>query len=216
MKHLNFKLLAAMIAVFSIGFLSSCDEDDDVVQPATSQNNGNGTGGGTGGGSNDTTSVAVNTMEVGNNTINLGEYTVTKPINSGSTNNDIRLDIFVEVLNRSKGYWVIGLHELPTANGTLTSNFTYHWQNLPQGKFYFNKVKDASGGEWWYTDSQDITMNVEVSGDFLTLSCNDINVGDSFLPNQVNNTETVSVRVKMKISDITGATSAGTIYNLVD
>lgn len=226
MKLYSKKLLSIALSLTLLIAFSACDEeDDDNPAPATTQNNntgGSGSGGtggtgGTGGsGGTDTSSVAANTLSFPNADITLNEYTVTSPVNSGSTNNDIRLDVFVDALDLSKGYWIVGLHELPTASGSMTSNFSYHWQNMPQGKFYFSKAKDASGGEWWYTDSQDITLDIDVSGDILTLTCKDITVGDDFLPHRVNNTTTVTVSAKFKISDIQSATSSGTVFNLAN
>ncbi|UTW64003.1 hypothetical protein KFE98_07650 [bacterium SCSIO 12741] len=164
----------------------------------------------------DTNSIAAdpNTLIVEGVKSPLNEYTV--PSSADPNSKYVRLDVFDDLLDPDKkGYWVVGLNELPTQSTTLESSFSYHWQNLPAGKFYFNSIKDKDGKQWWYTESATIKMDVKIDGDNMTLTCKDITVGDNFLPAQVTETKKVTVSITAKISDIKNATSAGTLFKLV-
>lgn len=210
MKRFNMKLLSIILMAISISF-SSCEKDDDTAPTTNSQqNNGGGNSGG-----NTNLQAKKNTIVETSSEVKIINCTYRTPINSGSTNTDYSFEIFADIANGVKGYWVIGFHELPTASTTLTSDFSYHWQNLPQGKFYFSRVQDANGNSWWYTKNEEITMDVIIENDILTITCADIEVGNNFLPQNVDSTTTVSISASMSLSAIQNGGANG-VTPLID
>lgn len=214
MKKLIYGTL--FLALVGVAF-TSCKKDEET-KPDTSGQTQNPTNpkDSTSTNPTDTTSVAAskNTLTVEGVNSALVEYTV--PSSADTNTKYVRLDIFEGLLDPDKkANWVIGLNALPTQSTTLESSFSYHWQNLPAGKFYFSTIKDKDGKQWWYTKSETIKMDVKIVGDNITLTCKDITVGDNFLPNQVKENKKVSVSITAKISDIKNAKSAGTLFKLV-
>ena len=183
------------IAMVMTMTLVSCDKNDEEVMPATSQNNNSGGNNGGGNGSGSTT-VPKNSL-VKDSTIALTEYTVGR-LNTGNGNLGYQLNFWNQLTPRTNGYWVVGLHHIPSVDTTYESSFSYNWQNIPDGKFYFSRLQDGNGDSWWYTKSETILMDVKVEGDNITLTCSNVSVGNDFLPFNVTDTTIVSASIQQK------------------
>jgi hypothetical protein len=207
MKYFNSKTLTILLSLCLLISLNACDEDDDTAEPTpTNQNNNNsnnGNNGGNNGGGSNPTSISKNTLKFVGDSATLTEFTVSRQLTWGGGNTVYKIDVWKNLRSSpSDDFWIVGLTELPTTSKTYTSSGSVNWQNLAAGEFYFSRADDGGGNSWFYIDSQNITLDTQVSGDTITLTCSNIPVANNIVPPNADSTTTVSVSATMLISEI--------------